>query len=67
MKESNPTEVAEYAVAQGIDHKLAFEWWVLFRLKKQDRIIANVNKQYHKTTHKFGIQVPKTVLEAIQI
>ena len=34
---------------------------------KHDCIIATVNKRYLKKTHKFGIQVPKTVLEAIHI
>ena len=60
-------QVAEYAVSQGIDHKPAFVWWVPFTLKKRDRIIALVNARYLKTTHKFGIRVPKTVLEAIEI
>ena len=67
LKESNPVQVAEYAVSQGIDHEPAFAWWVPFTLKKRDRIIASVNARYLKTTHKFGIRVPKTVLEAIEI
>ena len=36
-------------------------------LKKRDRIIASANARYLKTTHKFGIRIPKTVLEAIEI
>ena len=67
LKESNPVQVAEYAVTQGIDHEPAFAWWVPFTLKKRDRIIASVNARYLKTTHKFGIRVPKTILEAIEI
>ena len=67
VKESNPVEVAEFAVAQGIDHEPAFAWWVPHTLRKRDRIIAAVNKRYHKTTHKFGIEVPKTVEDAIRI
>ena len=59
-----PVEVAEYAVTQGIDHEPTFSWWVPYILKKRDRIIAAVNKRYHKRTHKFGIRVPKTVEEA---
>ena len=43
LKESNPVEVAEYAVAQGIHDEPAFIWWVPFVLKKRDRIIAAVN------------------------
>ncbi len=52
LKESNPVEVAEYAVAQGISQEPAFAWWAPFTLKKRDRIIAAVNKRYFKRTHK---------------
>jgi hypothetical protein len=34
LKESNPLEVAEYAVSQSIDHEPAFSWWVPHVLKK---------------------------------
>ena len=64
LKESYPIEVAEYAVAQGIDHEPAFGWWTPYVLKKRDRIIAAVNKRYHKKTHKFGFEIPKTVERA---
>ena len=67
VKESNPVQVAEYARANGIDDEPAFAWWVPHTLKKRDRIIAAVNKRYHKPTHKFGIRVPKTVEEAIEV
>jgi hypothetical protein len=33
----------------------------------QNRIIADVTKRYHKCTHKFGIQVPKTWDEAVEL
>ena len=36
-------------------------------LSRLDRIIASVNKLYHKRTHKFGIEIPKTVERALQI
>ena len=67
LKESNPVEIAEYVVAAGIDHMPAFKWWVPYTLKKRTRIIAAVNRRYHKRTHKFGIRVLKTVEEALQI
>ena len=41
--------------------------WVPYTLKKRDRIIAAVNKRYLKRTHKFGIEVPKTVQRALEI
>jgi hypothetical protein len=67
VKESYPIEVAEYATAQGIDHEPAFSWWVPYILRKRNRIIAAVNKRYHKRTHKFGFEVPKTVKRALEI
>ena len=41
LKESNPIELAEYAVAQDIAHQLAFAWWVPFTLKKRQSIICS--------------------------
>ena len=67
MKESYPVQVAEYAVSAGVDHEPAFNWWVPYTLKKRDRIIAAVNKRYHKRTHKFGFEIPKTVKRALEI
>jgi hypothetical protein len=67
LKESNPVEIAEYTVAAGIDHMPAFKWWIPYTLKKRTRILAAVNQRYQKRTHKFGIRVPKTVEEALQI
>ena len=67
VKESYPVEVAEYAVAHRISDKPAFAWWVPYVLKKRDRIIAAVNKRYVKRTHKFGIEIPKTVQRAYEI
>ncbi len=57
-------------MTQGIDHELAFDWWVLHVLKKHDRVISLVCKRttcYLKRTHKFGIEVPKTVKEAFAL
>jgi hypothetical protein len=70
LKESHPIETAEYAVSRKIDHEPAFKWWVQHFLKKRDRIISLVkrrNTRYLKRTHKFGIEVPKTVPEALAL
>jgi len=67
LKESYPIQVAEYAVCQPIDNEPAFAWWVPFTLRKRTRIIAAVNKRYIKRTHKFGIEVPKTIKRALEI
>ncbi len=70
LKESHPLDTAEHAMTQGIDHEPAFNWWVPHALKKCDRIISLVCKWttcYLKQTHKFGIEVPKTVKVALDL
>ena len=67
LKESFPVQIAEYAVAQGIDHEPAFSWWVRPYLKKRDRIIKAVSSRYQKARFKFGIEVPNTVEEAYHL
>ena len=67
VKESYPVQLAEYAYQKRISHKPAFAWWVPHVLKKRDRIIAKVKSKYWQRTHKFGIRIPKSVQEAIQL
>ena len=64
LKESNPVELAEYAVANKIVEEPAFKWWVATVLRRRNRIISKLKSRYWKTTHKFGIRVPKSVDEA---
>ena len=45
FKECYPVQTAEYAVAQGIDHEPAFNWWARHTLKKRDHIISLVEEQ----------------------
>ena len=67
VKDSNPIELAEYAAANKIAEEPAFAWWVQFVLKKRNRMINAVKKKYWRTTHKFGIRVPKSVPEALRM
>eukprot|EP00804_Cyclotella_cryptica_P009101 CCRYP_003177-RA/>CCRYP_003177-RA protein AED:0.23 eAED:0.23 QI:0/0/0/1/1/1/2/0/629 len=70
LKESHPVQAAEYAVAQGIDREPAFNWWVPHVLKKRDSIIAQVkhrSARYLKRTHKWGLEVPQLVDDALAI
>lgn len=64
MKDSYPTQTADYATAMRLAAEPAFAWWVPDVIKKRDRIIAKVKSKYWLRTHKFGIRVPKTVEEA---
>jgi hypothetical protein len=60
LKENNPVEVAEYGVSKHFIDAPAFHLWVPYVLKKWIRIMTVVTKRYHKWTHKFGIEVPKS-------
>jgi len=67
IKESNPIEVAEFAKVHGIDKEPAFVWWVPYTLRKRDRIIAAVNSSVKNTNQKYGIEIPRTVQQALEI
>ena len=67
LKVSNPVELAEYAVTNKIDTEPAFNWWVQKVLWKREWIIKKVKSQYWKCTHKYGIELPHSVEEALAI
>jgi hypothetical protein len=70
LQESHPIETAKYAKILSIDHEPAFNWWVPHVLRKRERIISLVRKWnpcYLKQTHKFSIELPKTVNEALEL
>ncbi len=67
LKESNPVQVAEYAVARGIGDEPAFAWWIPYTLRKRDVIVSAVNSCLRKTSHKYGIELPRSVKEALEI
>ena len=66
IKESNPIEVAEAAIAFTIDNEPAFNWWVRKVLKRRDRMIKQMKAQRcRKGRMKFGVLIPGTVEKAI--
>jgi hypothetical protein len=67
LKESNPVEVAEYAVAKSLLDAPTFVWWAPHVLKKRSIIIADVKNLYHKRNHKFGIEVPKSCDDSVRL
>jgi len=67
LKESYPLEVAEFVVAHKLHEEAAFAWWVPYVLARRKRIISAVNRRYHKRTHKYGIEVPKTFDDCVRI
>ena len=57
-------------MSQEIDNELAFNWWVKSVLKKRLIIISLVKKRnalYLKNTHKFGIDLPKSIAKAYSL
>ena len=54
----------------GINHEPAFNWWVTHVLKKRDCLISLVWKRiprYLKRNHEFGIKIPTSVKDALEI
>ena len=60
-------ETAEYARTRGISNEPAFAWWVPYTLRKPEVILAVVKNQIRKTTHKYGIKIPRDVEHAHKI
>ena len=67
MMEAHLVETAEYARARGTSNETAFSWWVPYTLRKREVILAEVKNQIRKTTHKYGIEIPRDVEHAQEI
>jgi hypothetical protein len=63
LKDSDPTMVAGYAVANQIDEEPAFKWWVRTVLRRCGKV-KKFKAKYWQTTHKFGVEIPKDVRHA---
>ena len=67
VKDSFPVQLAEFAVAKGIDDEPVFAWWVPHTIKKRSRIISAIKSRMLKKTHKYGIELPRSVEEAYKL
>jgi hypothetical protein len=67
LKESNPVQVAEYATSCNIHEHPAFAWWVPYVLQKCDVIVSAVNLRVRKCSHKYSIELPRSVRDAIDM
>jgi hypothetical protein len=67
LKESNPVEVAHYAIANKIAEETAFAWWIPYTLKHQERIIKASKTMKHKKQTKFGLEIPPSPQRAYEI
>jgi hypothetical protein len=61
LNDSYRVQVADYAVANKLTREPAFRWWVPFVLKKRARILKKVKTKYWSLTHKYGLELPKSV------
>ena len=63
VKESNPIELAEYIRAKHLHKELAFRHWVPIVLQQREVIVSKV-KARSITSHKYGVEIPRTVIQA---
>ena len=66
LKESNLIQLAEFAVANDLAQEPAFWWWIYKVLVKRDHII-NKACRCRKSEMKFGVDVPSSVKEALEL
>ena len=64
LKESSPVKLAVFAQSKGIADEPVFSWWVPYTLKKADRIICKIKSRIKVTTHKYGVEIPKSIADA---
>jgi hypothetical protein len=67
LKESNPVQVAEFAILNGIADEAAFAWGIKDVLRCCNCIISKVKARYWKKTHKYSFDLPKLVTAALAI
>ena len=67
LKETDPADIAKYAVSCGIQDQPVFAWWVLYMLCKRDVIISAVTSRARKASHKYVIEIPTSVAHAKEL
>jgi hypothetical protein len=67
VKDSYPVQLLEYAKQHKLTDKPAFAWWIRHVKRQQQRNVSALKSKYWTRTHKFGIEIPKSVEEAIAI
>ena len=67
MKESYMVQTAEYAVQNRLHEEPAFAWWVPTVIKKRQAILSKVKSKYWQKTHKYGIEIPKSIRHAREL
>ena len=60
-------QLLQYAILNQIVDEPAFACWIKKVLKKINRIISKTAIKYWQKTHKYGLHIPHTVKESIEI
>ena len=56
-----------YSVSNKIDDEPDFASWIHYVFKKRDIIVSKAKTKYWRTTHKYGLRLPKTAVEALEL
>ena len=64
IKESNPLEVAKFAIDHGLESEPAFAWWVKQAVKKRNIFIGKASMR-HIRNMEVGSKIPQTFEEAV--
>ena len=67
VTESFPLQLAEYAVLNQIADETEFSWWINKVLNKRYRIISKTASKYWQKRHNYGLRIPHTAKESIEI
>jgi hypothetical protein len=68
VKKLYPIQLAEYAIKHELQNEPSgFAWWVKPVLKRKKSLNKAMKTRYAKRSHKFSIQVPAMVKEALEI
>ena len=62
-----PIEFEEYTVKHDLQEEPVFAWCIPYVLKKRDRILKKVKLKYWTRTHQYGLLIPKSIKDAIEI
>ena len=67
VKETKSVDIAKYARDNDLMEQPAFTWWDPHKLKKQTRLIKLAQHRTKRNRYKFGIRIPKTIEEALDL
>ena len=67
IRELNPIDLEEHAMANGYSNEPAFRWWVSNVLNKCDRLVKKIKSRFQKNRFNFGVEVPQTVQDFLRI